>query len=73
MADRVRAFKNQARDTEDARARRRDSSVELRKNKRVEQLMKKRCDDVDEEVSVEDQENVDVNATASNGLKRTCC
>ena len=38
-------YSTQGRDTDDARNRRRDTSVELRKNKRVEQLMKKRQTD----------------------------
>ena len=48
----------QGRDTDDARNRRRDTSVELRKNKRVEQLMKKRQTDD----SAADEDDVPVDA-----------
>ena len=66
MADRLRDFKNMARDTDDARARRRDSSIELRKNKRVEQQMKKRQVTAAPEASDDDYEEEVANIPAVN-------
>eukprot|EP00730_Choanoeca_flexa_P011567 TRINITY_DN27111_c0_g1_i1.p1 TRINITY_DN27111_c0_g1~~TRINITY_DN27111_c0_g1_i1.p1 ORF type:complete len:521 (+),score=188.92 TRINITY_DN27111_c0_g1_i1:56-1618(+) len=42
MADRMREYKFKGRDSESARNRRRENAVELRKNKKAEQMMKRR-------------------------------
>ena len=42
MADRMREYKNRGRDAAEARNRRRENTVELRRNKKTEQLMKRR-------------------------------
>jgi hypothetical protein len=50
MSDRMRDYKNRGRDATEARNRRRENTVELRRNKKTEQLMKRR-NVVEEEAS----------------------